>query len=92
MLRQAQQRGVPMVFLPSHKSHMDYLVMTFLLFSLGVRLPRVAAGDNLRLPFVSWLVTHLGGFFIKRKLDSSDGRDILYRKCLHEVRGGVGFG
>jgi glycerol-3-phosphate O-acyltransferase 1/2 len=84
MLRQAQQRGVPMVFLPSHKSHMDYLVMTFLLFSLGVRLPRVAAGDNLRLPFVSWLVTHLGGFFIKRKLDSSDGRDILYRKCLHE--------
>lgn len=47
------QRGVPMVFLPSHKSHMDYLIMTFVLFSLGVKLPRVAAGDNLRLPFVS---------------------------------------
>ena len=30
-------------------------------------------------------MTHLGGFFIKRKLDSADGKDILYRKCLHEV-------
>ena len=34
-----------------------------------------------------WLVTHLGGFFIKRKLDVSDKKDVLYRRCLHEVRG-----
>lgn len=33
----------------------------------------------------SWLVTHLGGFFIKRKLDTAAGKDILYRKCLQEV-------
>ena len=47
------QEGIPMVFLPNHKSHMDYLILTFVLFSLGVKTPRVAAGDNLRLPFVS---------------------------------------
>ena len=35
-------------------------------------------------------MTHLGGFFIKRKLDTAAGKDVLYRKCLHEVRwGGV---
>ena len=33
-----------------------------------------------------WLVTHLGGFFIKRKLDTAAGKDVLYRRCLHEVR------
>ena len=33
-----------------------------------------------------WLVTHLGGFFIKRKLDTAAGKDILYIKCLPEVR------
>ncbi len=27
----------------------------------------------------------LGGFFIKRKLDSAAGKDVLYRKCLQEV-------
>ena len=31
-------------------------------------------------------MTHLGGFFIKRKLDTAAGKDVLYRKCLHEVR------
>ena len=35
-------------------------------------------------------MTHLGGFFIKRKLDTSVGKDILYRKCLHEVRREMG--
>ena len=30
-------------------------------------------------------MTHLGGFFIKRKLDTSDRKDVLYRSCLHEV-------
>ena len=28
----------------------------------------------------------MGGFFIKRKLDTAAGKDVLYRKCLHEVR------
>ncbi|XP_064382450.1 glycerol-3-phosphate acyltransferase 1, mitochondrial-like [Halichondria panicea] len=84
MLREAQKRGVPIVFLPSHKSHLDYIILTFVLFNLGVHIPRIAAGDNLQLPFVSWMVCHLGGFFIKRKLDSAAGKDILYRKCLHE--------
>ena len=37
-----------------------------------------------------WLIKHLGGFFIKRKLDTAAGKDVLYRKCLHEVRKGVG--
>ena len=27
----------------------------------------------------------MGGFFIKRKLDSVAGKDVLYRKVLHEV-------
>ena len=47
------QQGVPMLFLPDHKSHTDYLIMHFVLLSMGVNLPRIAAGDNLRLPFVS---------------------------------------
>ena len=34
-------------------------------------------------------MTRLGGFFIKRKLDTAAGKDVLYRKCLHEVRSTV---
>ena len=48
------QRGVPLVFLPCHKSHMDYILMTFILLNSGIHPPRIAAGDNLRLPFISY--------------------------------------
>ena len=34
---------------------------------------------------VRWLQRHLGGFFIKRKLDTATRKDVLYRKVLHEV-------
>ena len=42
--------------------------------------------DNLRIPFFSWILRHLGGFFIKRKLDHSSGKDELYKCILQEVR------
>ena len=48
------QQGVPLVFLPCHKSHMDYILMTFILLNSGIHPPRIAAGDNLRLPFISY--------------------------------------
>ena len=47
------QRGLPMVFLPCHKSHVDYIIMTFILYNMGVNVPHIAAGDNLKLPLVS---------------------------------------
>ena len=48
-----QQRGTPIIFLPSHKSHMDYIIMTFILVNMGIHPPRIAAGDNLRIPIIS---------------------------------------
>jgi len=44
-----------MVFLPAHKSHMDYIIVTYLLANLGIPVPRIAAGDNLQLPLVSYV-------------------------------------
>lgn len=41
--------------------------------------------DNLRIPFFSWILRHLGGFFIKRKLDHASGKDELYKCILQEV-------
>ncbi|EDO26011.1 predicted protein, partial [Nematostella vectensis] len=32
----------------------------------------------------SWLMRHLGGFFIKRKLDHASGKDDLYKSVLQE--------
>ncbi|XP_020610069.1 glycerol-3-phosphate acyltransferase 1, mitochondrial-like isoform X1 [Orbicella faveolata] len=84
ILREASQDEKPLVFLPLHKSHMDYLLLTFVLVTCDIKVPHVAAGDNLRIPFFSWILRHLGGFFIKRKLDHSSGKDDLYKCILQE--------
>nr|XP_033795969.1 glycerol-3-phosphate acyltransferase 1, mitochondrial [Geotrypetes seraphini]XP_033795970.1 glycerol-3-phosphate acyltransferase 1, mitochondrial [Geotrypetes seraphini]XP_033795971.1 glycerol-3-phosphate acyltransferase 1, mitochondrial [Geotrypetes seraphini]XP_033795972.1 glycerol-3-phosphate acyltransferase 1, mitochondrial [Geotrypetes seraphini] len=81
----ATEMNFPLVFLPVHKSHIDYLLLTFILFCHNIKAPHIASGNNLNLPIVSTLIHMLGGFFIRRKLDESpDGRkDILYRSLLH---------
>ncbi|KAK6098230.1 hypothetical protein MT418_002278 [Batrachochytrium dendrobatidis] len=76
----AQNRGLSLVFLPCHKSHIDYLVVSYILYRLGFALPHIAAGDNLNMPFVGWLLRHNGAFFIRRQW----GDDRLYNGIMKE--------
>ncbi|KAM4031423.1 glycerol-3-phosphate acyltransferase 1, mitochondrial isoform 2-T3 [Anomaloglossus baeobatrachus] len=81
----AAEMKAPLVFLPVHKSHIDYLLLTFVLFCHNIKAPHIAAGNNLNIPIFSTLIHLLGGFFIRRKLDeTADGKkDVLYRALLH---------
>lgn len=47
----AENPDVPLIFLPLHRSHLDYILVSFILFNNEIRAPIVAAGDNLRIPF-----------------------------------------
>ncbi|PWA21341.1 hypothetical protein CCH79_00003068, partial [Gambusia affinis] len=79
------KRKLPMVFLPVHKSHIDYLLITLILFCHNIKAPHIAAGNNLSIPILSTVIRKLGGFFIRRRMEETvDGkRDILYRSLLH---------
>lgn len=81
----ASEQNVPMVFLPVHKSHIDYLLITLILFCHNIKAPHIAAGNNLSMPILSTLIRKLGGFFIRRRMEeTSDGKkDVLYRSLLH---------
>uniref|UniRef100_A0A8D0PMS7 Glycerol-3-phosphate acyltransferase 1, mitochondrial n=1 Tax=Sus scrofa TaxID=9823 RepID=A0A8D0PMS7_PIG len=77
--------NLPLIFLPVHRSHIDYLLLTFILFCHNIKGPYIASGNNLNIPIFSTLIHKLGGFFIRRRLDETpDGqKDILYRALLH---------
>lgn len=77
---EAAARKVPLIILPSHKSHVDYLVISWLMFHIGVSVPFVASGDNLMMPLVGSLLRGSGAYFIRR----SFGDDFLYRAILTE--------
>ncbi|XP_043841065.1 glycerol-3-phosphate acyltransferase 1, mitochondrial [Dromiciops gliroides] len=85
MVKAATEMNLPLIFLPVHKSHIDYLLLTFVLFCHNIKAPYIAAGNNLNIPIFSTLIHKLGGFFIRRRLDeTTDGRkDTLYRALLH---------
>jgi glycerol-3-phosphate O-acyltransferase len=56
----------PLVFCPSHKSYVDFLVLSWVLYRRGMTPPHVAAGINLSFwPFGA--IARMGGaFFIRR--------------------------
>ncbi|KAG8238523.1 hypothetical protein J437_LFUL016603 [Ladona fulva] len=84
VLKAASKKGLPLIILPLHRSHLDYILLSFILLDNEVKCPLVAAGDNLRIPFFGAWLRGLGAFYIRRKLDPAQGRkDIIYRTVLH---------
>ena len=67
-----------LVFIPSHKSHIDYLVLSILLFQNGVLPPHIAAGENLNFFPVGSILRRGGAFFIKRSFRGEQ----LYAACI----------
>jgi glycerol-3-phosphate O-acyltransferase len=64
-VREAARRGA-IVLLPSHKSHVDYLLLSLVLRKNGLMVPVIAAGDNLAFFPVGPLFRRAGAFFIRR--------------------------
>ncbi len=71
-------RSGPIVLVPSHKSHVDYLVLSQVFFKDGMMPPHIAAGDNLAMPGVGAILRRSGAFFIRRKFRG----DKLYAAVL----------
>jgi glycerol-3-phosphate O-acyltransferase len=64
-LRTAAREGT-LILLPSHKSHVDYLILSYIFNEQNLPLPLIAAGDNLNF-FPAGAVFRRGGaFFIRR--------------------------
>lgn len=55
-----------LVYLPCHRSHMDYLLLSYMLFESGMMLPHIAAGDNLNIPVIGPMLRKGGAFFMRR--------------------------
>ena len=65
-VRQACQSGAEIIYMPCHRSHMDYLLLSYLLFEQGVVPPHVAAGVNLNFFPAGPVFRKSGAFFLRR--------------------------
>jgi glycerol-3-phosphate O-acyltransferase len=76
-VREAAKQGT-LVLLPSHKSHVDYLMLSFIFYRAHLQLPLIAAGDNLSFFPLGPVFRRGGAFFIRR----SFGGDRLYASVV----------
>ncbi len=58
--------GRELIYVPCHRSHFDYLLLSYVLYKQGLSLPYVAAGINLNLPVVGAILRRGGAFFLRR--------------------------
>ncbi|MFH2005979.1 MAG: 1-acyl-sn-glycerol-3-phosphate acyltransferase [bacterium] len=79
LIRAAAAKG-PLLFLPSHRSHVDYLLLSWLVAHYGVAPPCIAAGANLSFWPIGAIFRRSGAFFIRR----SFWHNRLYTDCLAE--------
>jgi glycerol-3-phosphate O-acyltransferase len=64
-LKAASREGA-LILLPSHKSHVDYLILSYVFNQQNLPLPLIAAGDNLNFFPVGGIFRRGGAFFIRR--------------------------
>jgi glycerol-3-phosphate O-acyltransferase len=55
-----------LVYVPCHRSHVDYLLLSYVIYEQNLAIPYIAAGDNLNIPFIGRILRGGGAFFIRR--------------------------
>jgi len=65
----------PIVFVPNHKSHTDYLILSQILYKNDMTIPHIAAGINLRFWPIGKIFRHCGAYFIRRSFKGN----LLYK-------------
>lgn len=71
-----------LVYLPCHRSHLDYILLSWLLYQNGLMVPHVVAGDNLNIPIVGKLLRQGGAIFIRRQFKGDRDYSTLFRRYL----------
>ncbi|AWL10579.1 Glycerol-3-phosphate 1-O-acyltransferase [Saliniradius amylolyticus] len=79
-VRELARKGHEIVYVPCHRSHMDYLLLTYVIYHEGLATPHIAAGINLNFWPVGGIFRRGGAFFLRR----SFGGNKLYTAVFKE--------
>jgi glycerol-3-phosphate O-acyltransferase len=81
----AAAQDYEIVYVPCHRSHIDYLLLSYVIFHRGLMTPHIAAGDNLNMPVVGSLIRRAGGFFLRRSFKGNFLYSAVFNEYLHQI-------
>ncbi|HVF16102.1 MAG TPA: glycerol-3-phosphate 1-O-acyltransferase PlsB [Steroidobacteraceae bacterium] len=74
--------GNEVVFVPCHRSHIDYLLLSYTIYYKGYAVPHIAAGINLNMPIVGRILRRGGAFFMRRSFKGNALYTMVFMKYL----------
>ncbi|HMI75478.1 MAG TPA: glycerol-3-phosphate 1-O-acyltransferase PlsB [Steroidobacteraceae bacterium] len=74
--------GVEIIYVPCHRSHMDYLLLSYIIYRKGFAVPHVAAGANLNMPLIGRFLRKGGAFFLRRSFKGDALYPVVFAKYL----------
>lgn len=84
-MREVQQvaEGNAVVYVPCHRSHVDYLLLSYVLYRNGLMPPHIAAGINLNMPLVGPILRRGGAFFMRRSFRDNPLYSAVFNEYMH---------
>ena len=82
VLRKLAQDGHEIIYVPCHRSHMDYLLLSYVILQEGLVMPRIAAGINLNFWPAGTVFRKGGAFFIRRSFGGNRLYSTIFREYL----------
>jgi len=79
---QSVAEGSEVVYVPCHRSHMDYLLLSYVVYRKGYVAPHIAAGINLNLPVVGSFLRRGGAFFLRRSFGGNATYSAVFTRYL----------
>ncbi len=79
---QAVAEGNEIIYVPCHRSHMDYLLLSYVIYDKGYAVPHIAAGINLNMPIIGSFLRRGGAFFLRRSFRGSTLYTMVFMKYL----------
>ena len=74
------------IYTPCHRSHIDYLLLSYVIFNRGLMVPHIAAGINLNLPVVGQIMRGGGAYFIRRTFSGNALYTSVFKEYLHSLQ------
>ncbi len=78
-------RDHEIVYVPCHRSHFDYLLLSYIVYHQGLSLPHVAAGVNLNMPVIGAILRRGGAFYLRRSFKGNRLYASVFNAYLRQI-------
>ncbi len=82
-VRRFAEKDYEIVYIPTHRSHLDYLLTSYTIYRSGMPCPHIAAGINLNFWPIGWFLRRAGAFYIRRSFKGNRLYTTIVNEYIH---------